>query len=276
MNVKPEPLHRPTARVAPRPIPCSSAPIDATRRTFLQRSLATGAFVGAASSGWLALLNVPNVAYAAAYEEIDVMDGGSITGRITFSGTVPTNMIVPEDREICGAPRREPQILVGSDGGVQDAVVYIAEIAKGKAWPQVETPRLDNVDCVFLPAMLAMPPGPIIIVNSDPLLHNTHIYYGRRTALNLALPKQGMEIERELERPGILRIECDEHGHMHAAGYVAANPYYSTTNESGEYQITDVPPGDYNLVIYQRTTGPKEQMVTVEAGTAATIDVDLA
>ncbi len=124
--------------------------------------------------------------------------------------------------------------------------------------------------------MVAMQPGPLVIVNSDPLLHNTHIFYGRRTAVNLALPKQGLEIEREFERPGILRITCDEHGHMHAAGYVAANPYYDTTQDDGAFEITDIPPGEYTLIVYQRTTGAKEQTITVEAGQTATLDVDLA
>jgi hypothetical protein len=63
---------------------------------------------------------------------------------------------------------------------------------------------------------------------------------------------------------------------MHAAGYVAANPYYSATNESGQYEISDVPPGEYTLQIYQRTTGPKEEKVTVEPGATVTLDIDLA
>ena len=32
--------------------------------------------------------------------------------------------------------------------------------------------------------------GKIDIVNSDPILHNTHGYYGKRTAFNVALPIQ--------------------------------------------------------------------------------------
>lgn len=214
---------------------------------------------------------------ALAYESMEVSDGGGISGRITFSGTVPTKMIVPDNRDVCGGPREDPQIVVGDDGEVLDAVVYISDIQQGKPWPETtEPPRLDNRDCHFVPKMVAMPPGPLVVINSDPLLHNTHIYYGRRTAINLALPKQGLEIERELKRPGILRITCDEHGHMHAAGYVAANPYYDTTLDDGTFEITDIPPGEYTLIVYQRTTGAKEQTITVESGQTATIDVDLA
>ena len=210
------------------------------------------------------------------YEEGQVTNGGSIKGRITYSGTVPTKQIVPDDTEACGPPRKDPQVMVGEGGGVQDAVVYIEDIKKGKPWSKAEPPRLDNVDCRFEPKMLVMNPGEVVIVNSDPVLHNTHIFYGRRTAFNLALPKKGMEIKRELKRPGTLRIECDEHGHMHAAGYVASNPYYSATNEAGEFEITEVPPGEYELTVYQRTTGPKEVTVKVEEGKTSTVSLDLA
>lgn len=211
------------------------------------------------------------------YEGAEVSNGGTIKGRITYSGTVPTKQLVPDNPEVCGPPRKDPVVMVGPEKGVQDAVVYISDIDKGKPWPEEAEPaRLNNQDCRFVPQMVAMQPGPIVIVNSDPVLHNTHIYYGRRTALNIALPKQGLEIKRELERPGILRIECDEHGHMHAAGYVALNPYYSATSDSGAFEITGVPPGEYTLVVYQRHTGPKEQTVTVAAGETVTVSVDLA
>jgi hypothetical protein len=212
----------------------------------------------------------------AAYQETQVSDGGALKGRITYSGSVPQKMIVPDDAEVCGQPRQDPQIMVGDGGGVQDAVVYTLDIDAGKPWPQSEPPRLDNRDCRFVPQMLAMPPGPFVIVNSDPLLHNTHIFYGRRTAINVALPNQGQEIEDRLDRPGILRIECDEHGHMHAAGYVAANPYYSATGQSGEFEITDIPPGEYTFTVYQRHTGPREVSVQVEPGKTTELNVDLA
>jgi hypothetical protein len=245
-------------------------------RGVLRQSLLAAA-MSAATCGWLVWVAAPDPALAAdGYEAGEVADGGTIQGQITYSGKLPTKMVIPDDRDICGGPHQQPQIMVGPEQGVQDAVVYLPDVPKGKPWPEVETPRLDNRDCVFVPQMLAMPPGPLIIVNSDPNLHNTHIFYGRRTAINVALPKQGMEIERELTRPGILRIECDEHGHMHAAGYVAANPYYSSTGESGEFELTDVPPGEYTLVVYQRTAGQKEQKVTVEAGKTTTVSIDLA
>ena len=70
----------------------------------------------------------------------------------------------------------------------------------------------------------SMRAGKIDIVNSDPVLHNTHGFYGQRTAFNLALPDKGMKIASDLPRPGLVRVECDAHGWMLAHIYVADSP----------------------------------------------------
>ncbi len=214
---------------------------------------------------------------ARAYEAGGVSGGGAIEGNVTFDGRVPVKKIIPtKDREVCGGPRDEPEIRVGPDKGVQDAVVYLKGIAAGKAWGAAEqTPVIDNRDCEFHPAVQVVPAGDIEILNSDPVLHNTHGFYGRRTAFNVALPNAGDRVTRELARPGMVRVECDAHGWMLAHVFVAENPYYALTSESGRFSITDIPPGDYTLVATHRYTGDTETPVTVKAGESGEINVEL-
>lgn len=212
-----------------------------------------------------------------AYEAGPVDNGGTIEGKVVFTGQVPMKKVIPDDPETCGSPRDEAQVVVGNDKGVKDAVVYLEGIESGKPWPErSEPPSLNNQDCAFVPQMLAMRPGTLVVTNFDPVFHNTHGFYGRRTAFNVALPRKDMEVEQELRRPGIVRVECDEHGHMHARILVASNPYHHVTAEDGAFSLEDVPPGTYTLVAYQRTTGPKEFEVEVEAGKTTRIDIDLA
>ena len=103
-----------------------------------------------------------------------------------------------------------------------------------------------------------MPAGMLDVVNTDPVLHNTHGYYGKRTAFNLALPNQGQRIPTELKRAGEVRVDCDAHGWMEGWVYVVDNPYYAITGADGKFSITDVPPGNYTLVAVQPYTGPIE------------------
>jgi len=221
---------------------------------------------------------VPAAAHAAdGYEVATVENGGSISGKVVYQGNVPMRMIITtKDQEVCGGIREEPEIIVDAAMGVKDAVVYLAKIDKGKAWPAAEAaPKLNNVKCVFEPRVQVVPPGKLDVVNKDPVLHNTHGFLGKRTVFNLALPNQDQTIEAELERPGTVRVECDAHGWMLGWVYVADNPYYAVTGEDGGFTIGDVPPGDYTLIATHEFTGPLEFPVTVKAGEAASVPVEL-
>ena len=88
-----------------------------------------------------------------AYEVAAVSGGGSIEGKVVYHGNVPTKKIIPtKDVEVCGGPREEPLIRVGADQGVESAVVYLIEVAKGKAWRRAgKPPELDKNKCRFEP-----------------------------------------------------------------------------------------------------------------------------
>jgi hypothetical protein len=212
-----------------------------------------------------------------AYEAGTVTGGGVIEGKIIFNGAVPTKKIIPtKDVEVCGDPREEALIEVGSDKAVQNAVIYLVDVAKGKAWPApAKKPVLDQEKCRFKPEVQVIPAGPLEVINSDPVLHNTHGYYGKRTVFNFALPNQGQHIPTELPRAGTVRVDCDAHGWMEGWIYVVDNPYYAITGADGKFSIADVPPGTYKLVAIQSFTGPVEQTVTVAAGKPTSLTIEL-
>jgi hypothetical protein len=216
---------------------------------------------------------------ARAYDAVSVTDGGSIKGKVVFNGTLPPKRkIVPtKDREVCGSGVREvDQILVGGDKSVQDAIVYLKAVEKGKAWPKLaKTPEIDNVKCDFNPHVQVMPAGDFVVVNTDPVLHNTKSFIDKVPIFNLALPNQGQRITRPIKKTGIMRIECDAHGWMLGWVYVADNPYYAITAKDGTFAIADVPPGSYTLVAWHEFTGAKEIPVTVKAKEAAAVAVEL-
>lgn len=221
----------------------------------------------------LALWAVP----APAYQTVTVSDGGVVQGKVVFNGPVPKRMIIPtKDQEVCGAPSEEAEILVGPGNGVRDAIVYLDGVAAGKPWPAVEKPpELNNHECRFEPNVQVVQPGKITVVNSDPVLHNTKAFYGKRTAFNIALPNKDQRIESELPRPGTVRVECDAHGWMLGWVHVAENPYYAVTREDGTFTIADVPPGTYTLVVNQPAVAPTQIPVTVKPKETSQLAVEL-
>lgn len=233
------------------------------------------------SSGavWLlaVLFVVASAAHAQQYEVAPVSDGGTIKGKVTYKGAVPTKTVLPtKDKETCGGPRKDPLVLVGAGGEVKDAVVRLKAVAKGKAWPAAQkTASIDQKGCIFQPHVMVMAPGNLDILNSDPLLHNTHGYYGKNTAFNVALPMQGAKVTRPLRRPGVVRVDCDAHGWMEAWIVVVDNPYYAQTGADGSFSIGEVPPGSYTLEVWQEHVGVVEMPVTVKAKEAVEVPVVL-
>lgn len=212
----------------------------------------------------------------AEYQTMAVADGGAIKGKVVFKGTVPMKTVLPtKDKDTCGGPRKDPLVIVGSGGEVKDAVIYLKEVAKGKEWVKPKKSEITNHKCIFEPHVQAIPVGMIDVVNADPVLHNTHGYYGTNTAFNVALPIQGGHVTKPLRRPGLVRVDCDAHGWMEGWIYVVDNPYYAITGADGTFSITDVPPGSYTLVVWQEHAGASEMPVTVKPKETVQVPIEL-
>jgi Carboxypeptidase regulatory-like domain len=238
------------------------------------RGIAVSASLMVAAAGLLG-----STLTAQAYDAVSVTDGGSIKGKVVFNGTIPPKRkVVPtKDREVCGSGVREvDQIMVGGDKSVAEAVVYLKAVEKGKAWPKLaKVPEIDNVKCDFKPHVMVMPAGDLVVVNTDPVLHNTKSFIDKIPIFNVALPNQGQRITRPIKKTGIMRVECDAHGWMLGWVYVADNPYYAITAKDGAFTIADVPPGSYTLVAWQEYTGPTETPITVKGKEPTTVTVEL-
>jgi Polysaccharide lyase family 4, domain II len=223
-------------------------------------------------------VSVSSISLAADYQVAAVADGGSIKGKITFKGNVPTKTVLPtKDKEVCGGPRKESLVTVGGGGEVKDAIIVLKGVTKGKDWSKDtnKKPEIVNLKCNFEPHVQVIRSGNIDIVNADDVLHNTHGYYGKNTAFNLALPTKDGRVTKPLKRPGEVRVDCDAHGWMEGWIYVAESPYFAQTAANGTFTITDVPPGDYTMVVWQEYVGETEVKVSVKAKEAVEVPVEL-
>ena len=212
------------------------------------------------------------------YEEAAVSDGGTVQGKVVYNGSIKKKTVLPtKDKRVCGKVRKEPLILVGDGGAVKDSVVYLKGIGSGKPWPEMLTrvPVLDQEGCKFHPHVQVARQGSLDIINSDPVLHNTHGYYGKRTAFNVALPEKDQKVTKVLKQPGTVKVDCDAHGWMLGWVHVVDNPYFFQTGEDGTFSIADVPPGEYTLAVWQEWLGETEYPVTVTAGGTTELDIDL-
>lgn len=201
----------------------------------------------------MAMVLVSATVASAAYEAVDVKDGGSLTGVVRFTGTPPrlAPLAVNKNREICGEEKASEALVVGADGGVRGTVVLVEGVARGKK-PTGDV-VLDNHRCLFVSHVTALAAGDKTRVkNSDPILHNTHGFMGKPTVFNLALPNkdQMVDITRRLTKPGVIRVLCDAHPHMFAWVVVHDSPYVTVTDDRGQFKIDGIPPGTYKVTMW--------------------------
>ena len=220
----------------------------------------------------LALILVAGLATrAAAYEAMAVTDGGTLSGTVTYDGTPPAaaKIEVTKDPEVCGKESKEkvnPVLLVGAGGGIANVVVTV-KAAKGKKLEVPATnPVFDQKMCEFHPHVLVFPAGSTIdVINSDGILHNIHTTSTVNPSQNQAQPKFKPKIQIKVEKPETIAIKCDVHGWMSGYWVATETPYVAVTAADGSFKISDLPPGDYDVELWQEKLGKAMQKASIKA-----------
>jgi len=229
----------------------------------------------------MATISVPLTA-GAAYKVVDVNNGGSVTGKVTFSGEdpAPKSYLINKDPEVCGSGQREIDFVKVNNGALNDAVVYLDKIKSGKAFSKdLDNPVIDQKKCAFNPFMGVMKNEDTITVkNSDATLHNIHTYEiigrAKKTVFNISQPSDVKTINKKvkLRRGTAMKVECDAHDFMHGFRFVTKSPYFSVVKADGSFVIDNIPPGEYTIKAWHGTLGEQKGKVKIDAGGKATID----
>jgi len=234
-----------------------------------------------AALGVIGLCTLPLTSQAAAYKEVTVGNGGTITGKVTLAGKdyAPKKYRVSKDNAVCGEADREIDFVRVANGALQDVVVYLDKVKEGKAFPaDIGDGSAIQEGCYFKPFLGVMRNNAkFVSVNKDPVLHNIHTYelMGRvkKTVFNVSQPDQNTITKTvKLKKGTAIKIECDAHDFMHAYTFVAKNPYFAVVKADGSYTIDNVPAGEYKIKAWHGFLKDQKGKVEVSAGGTATVD----
>tara|TARA_Y100000588_G_C14259620_1_gene927050 strand:+ start:1278 stop:2024 length:747 start_codon:yes stop_codon:yes gene_type:complete len=181
---------------------------------------------------------------------------GIVKGTVSFE-TIPDN----EFFEIS-----ETVIYLSGDG-------LTAETLDPKASEQM---LLDQIDYTFVPRVLPILAGEkMSFHNSDDELHNIHTYSkGRRRNRNFnRAQRPGSTFTGTFARPDSILVLCDIHSQMIAHILILENGFFTKASTTGTYAINDVPPGQYDLTVWNEWFG--EVKTTIEITDGQTISVDV-
>ncbi|MGB7950650.1 MAG: carboxypeptidase regulatory-like domain-containing protein [Candidatus Binatia bacterium] len=203
--------------------------------------------------------------------------GGMISGRVVFVGDAPApkKLKVTKDSEKCGAEVTAEDLVIGSDKGIQNAVVSVVGL-KGVPPKPANPPTVDQKGCVFRPHVFIVGVGtPVDILNSDGVLHNFHTHGSKNSPMNRAQPGFRKKMTETFNQAETIKVSCDAHSWMLAWIVVTDHPYIDATDTGGSFKITDVPPGNHTIEVWHETLGKVTKTVAVKAGEETKITFEL-
>ncbi len=216
-----------------------------------------------------------------AYEGDPTVAGVTVSGRVLYTGSLPKPERVPvyRDSKYCGETVSIDKMQVErASGGISDVVISVEGIGRGKPIvPEKTVITFENRTCRFLPRTSVAVVGNVLeIVNSDPILHNTHVRVDNRsgpTIMNVVQPAGVDVIIKPLQIAGFFDIRCDAHTFMQASIHVFEHPYYALTDKTGRFEMAQVPPGTYRLRMWHEALGARTKTITVPPSGSLTLDL---
>lgn len=208
--------------------------------------------------------------------------GGTIKGTVSFDGRAPKPRAIRMGADpVCAAQHKEPAyseaVVVNSNSTLKNVLVSIEKGLEGQSYDVPEEPLiLDQRGCRYEPHVWGIMAGQTVqILNSDPTLHNLHSLSKVNTQFNFAMPKIVKKKAHVFKKSeDIFKIKCDVHPWMGTYVGVFTHPFYSVTDDTGAFQLANVPPGTYTIRAWHESKRlPAQTMtVTVKDGEAVIAD----
>jgi hypothetical protein len=198
---------------------------------------------------------------------------------VKFVGTAPKRNEIAN--QPCHADAKSPlldeTVVVNEEAAaLANVFVYLAD-APASDGTSNEPAALDQKDCRYVPHTVGVQVNQRLrIGSSDPkTLHNVHYDPSVNRPNNFGLTDAGAEKTVRFDKAEFIRVKCDVHPWMTAYVGVFDHPFFATSDErTGEFEITRVPPGTYNLAAWHEQLGPVAQQQVVVADNA-TVEVDV-
>lgn len=225
---------------------------------------------------------------ASGYQEIQVTNGGTVTGTVRFSGTVPPAKAFEfwraPNRDFCAAHsdgsgyRLLREVWVEPGGALKNVVVIIEDVTKGKAFELKQTVLEANV-CLFFPFVsVVRDRHPLTVFNLDPVSHDLQVYERDREHVFIMFHRPSLTRTGTTDKLIFtggrreMTMQCGMHPYMQAHGIAVQNPYYAVTGLDGTYEIPDLPPGTYRIRAWHPALPFHEQKITVLPNGKTTVD----
>ncbi len=191
-------------------------------------------------------------------------------GLVKFKGTLPARekLMLP----LACAKDHQTEVyandLIVSDGNLKNVLIRVTKGLEGQSFSDIpqDSVKLDQRFCQYEPRVVGVRVGQRVeFINSDPVFHNVRALTKNNAEFNIAMPNQNDRITQVFSHPEILlQTKCSVHPWMSAWIAVIDNPFFSVTNDLGEFEIQNLPPGHYTLEAWHEILGQKTKEIEVK------------
>lgn len=206
-----------------------------------------------------------------------LMFGGTISGKVTYTGTPVKQKSIDMSKEpSCAKQHATPvtteTVVTSSNNTLQNVIVYISAGADDANAPS-QAVTFTQKGCQYLPHVIALHTGQQLqVINGDQTSHNIHPLAKVNREWNKSQPPGAPAIQEKFDSPEFISVKCNIHPWMHGWFAVLKTTHYSITGDGGGFSLPDLPPGKYTITAWHEDYGTQTQDVTITGSETKSID----
>jgi plastocyanin len=203
---------------------------------------------------------------------------GSVSGKVTFTGTPPKARPVdmskqPECIKMHAEGLKTEDVVTGAGGTLENVVVYVSAGPPDPSAVPGTAVGFDQQGCHYATHVLAFRVGQDVkISNSDPFTHNIHPLAKINREWNRIQLPGTPAFSYSYENEEFIPIKCNIHAWMKAYFVVLRTSHFAVTGEDGRFSLLSLAPGRYTVTAWHEIFGTQSREITIGLGEARTID----
>ena len=206
-----------------------------------------------------------------------LMFGGTISGKITYTGTPVKQKPIDMSKEpSCAKQHATPvtteTVVTGANNTLENVVVYISAGADDANAP-AQAVTFTQKGCQYLPHVIALHTGQELqVANADQTSHNIHPLAKVNREWNKSQPPGSPNISEKFDSPEFISVKCNIHPWMHGWFVVLKTNHYSISKDDGAFTLPNLPPGKYTVTAWHEDYGTQTADVTITGNETKPVD----
>jgi plastocyanin len=130
--------------------------------------------------------------------------------------------------------------------------------------------KILQIDAEFVPRVVPITPGTEVqFINRDGFFHNV-FSLTPGSVFNIGRRATGIVVGRRFYNLGEVKLFCDIHAQMNATVICLDTPYFTRVSQNGQYELSGVPAGRYEVRVYHPDLPLVSEIVEVKTGDSIT------